>query len=83
MKLKAIVDEILEWTVIQTTLMWTILSTVLPYLKGVEESPTFAMYFTKQWQETLQVSLTNFLSIVFQVRNCCTYRFLLKMLAMW
>jgi len=41
-------------------------SSALPYLKGPEESPTFAMYFTRQWQDTLLVSLTNFLSIIFK-----------------
>ncbi|XP_018018798.1 WD repeat-containing protein 91 [Hyalella azteca] len=39
---------------------------VLPYLKGAEDNPTFAMYFSRQWQDTLMVSLTNFLSVVFQ-----------------
>lgn len=40
---------------------------VLPYLKGAEENPSFAMYFTRQWQDTLLVSLHNFLAVVFQV----------------
>ncbi|XP_042238421.1 WD repeat-containing protein 91-like isoform X3 [Homarus americanus] len=39
---------------------------ILPYLKGVEENPSFAMYFTRQWQDTLLVSLHNFLAVVFQ-----------------
>ncbi|RXG71127.1 WD repeat-containing protein 91 [Armadillidium vulgare] len=39
---------------------------VLPYLKSIEDIPTFSMYFTKQWQDTLFVSFQNFLAIVFQ-----------------
>ncbi|XP_066977723.1 WD repeat-containing protein 91 isoform X1 [Macrobrachium rosenbergii] len=39
---------------------------ILPYLKGVEENPSFAMYFTRHWQDTLLVSLHNFLAVVFQ-----------------
>ncbi|KAK4288121.1 hypothetical protein Pmani_038837 [Petrolisthes manimaculis] len=39
---------------------------ILPYLKGAEENPSFAMYFTRQWQDTLLVSLHNFLAVVFQ-----------------
>ncbi|KAF2365456.1 LIS1 motif, partial [Trinorchestia longiramus] len=39
---------------------------VLPYLKGAEDNPTFAMYFSRQWQDMLLVSLTNFLAIIFQ-----------------
>ncbi|XP_071476056.1 WD repeat-containing protein 91-like [Diadema antillarum] len=38
---------------------------VLPYLKSPEQSPTFTLYFTKQWEETLKISLHNFLSIIF------------------
>ncbi|XP_071487234.1 WD repeat-containing protein 91-like [Diadema antillarum] len=34
---------------------------VLPYLKSPEQSPTFTLYFTKQWEETLKISLHNFL----------------------
>ena len=41
--------------------------TVLPYLRGIEDNPTFAMYFSKQWQDTLLVSLHNFLAVVYQV----------------
>lgn len=38
----------------------------LPFMKSPEENPNFAVYCTRQWQETLQVSLHNFLSVVFQ-----------------
>ncbi|XP_050533685.1 WD repeat-containing protein 91 [Daktulosphaira vitifoliae] len=40
---------------------------MLPYLKNVEENPLFAIYFTKQWQDSFFVSLHNFLSIVYQI----------------
>ncbi|XP_030764146.1 WD repeat-containing protein 91 [Sitophilus oryzae] len=39
---------------------------VLPYIKNPEENPTFALNFTKQWQDTVLVSLHNFLATVFQ-----------------
>ncbi|XP_022097749.1 WD repeat-containing protein 91-like isoform X2 [Acanthaster planci] len=38
----------------------------LPFLKNPEQSPTFELYFSKQWQETLTISLHNFFSIIFQ-----------------
>ncbi|RZF32900.1 hypothetical protein LSTR_LSTR004291 [Laodelphax striatellus] len=40
---------------------------MLPFFKNAEESPTFAVHFTRSWQDTLLVSLHNFLSIVFQM----------------
>ncbi|VEN46288.1 unnamed protein product [Callosobruchus maculatus] len=39
---------------------------VLPYIKNPEENPTFSLHFTKQWQDTLLVSLHNFLASIFQ-----------------
>ncbi|XP_030841451.1 WD repeat-containing protein 91 [Strongylocentrotus purpuratus] len=39
---------------------------VLPYLRNPEQSPLFSLYFSKQWEETLKISLHNFLSIIFQ-----------------
>lgn len=38
----------------------------LPYIKNPEENPNFSVYFTKQWQDTLLVTLHNFLSLVYQ-----------------
>uniref|UniRef100_T1IIU8 WD repeat-containing protein 91 n=1 Tax=Strigamia maritima TaxID=126957 RepID=T1IIU8_STRMM len=35
---------------------------VLPFLKNPEENPSYAGYFTRQWQDTMLVSLHNFLS---------------------
>ncbi|XP_037730860.1 WD repeat-containing protein 91 [Drosophila subpulchrella] len=37
-----------------------------PFCKNAEESPTFALFFTKQWQDTLMLSLRNFLTTVYQ-----------------
>ncbi|XP_018785422.1 PREDICTED: WD repeat-containing protein 91 [Bactrocera latifrons] len=37
-----------------------------PFCKNAEESPTFALYFSKQWQDTLQLSLRNFLTTIYQ-----------------
>ncbi|CAH0554439.1 unnamed protein product [Brassicogethes aeneus] len=39
---------------------------VIPFIKNPEENPTFSLHFTKQWQDTLLVSLHNFLSSIFQ-----------------
>ncbi|XP_043218854.1 WD repeat-containing protein 91-like [Amphibalanus amphitrite] len=38
----------------------------LPFLKAPEDHPTFSVFFSRQWQDTLAVSLHNFLAIVFQ-----------------
>uniref|UniRef100_A0A0A9XRW3 WD repeat-containing protein 91 n=2 Tax=Lygus hesperus TaxID=30085 RepID=A0A0A9XRW3_LYGHE len=40
---------------------------MLPFIKNPEEHSTFAVNFTKQWQDTFLVSLHNFLSIIYQV----------------
>ncbi|EDV30318.2 uncharacterized protein Dana_GF23007, partial [Drosophila ananassae] len=37
-----------------------------PFCRNAEESPTFALFFTKQWQDTLLLSLQNFLTTVYQ-----------------
>ena len=37
--------------------------TVLPFIKNAEENATFAVYFSRQWQDTMFLSLHNFLSI--------------------
>ncbi|CAG9821908.1 unnamed protein product [Phaedon cochleariae] len=42
------------------------LETVLPYIKNPEENPIFSLHFTKQWQDTLLVSLHNFLAMIIQ-----------------
>lgn len=39
---------------------------VFPFCRNAEESPTFSLYFSKQWQDTLQLSLRNFLATVYQ-----------------
>ncbi|XP_057658359.1 WD repeat-containing protein 91 [Diorhabda carinulata] len=39
---------------------------VLPYIKNPEENPTFSLHFTKQWQDTLWVSVHNFLATIIQ-----------------
>ena len=38
----------------------------LPYIKDPGDNPAFSLYFSRQWQDTLIMSLSNFLSIVFQ-----------------
>ena len=37
----------------------------LPFIKNPEENPVFSLYFTRQWQDTLILSLHNFLAIVY------------------
>lgn len=39
---------------------------MLPYTKNPDENPAFSLYFTKQWQDTLLISLHNFLASIFQ-----------------
>ncbi|CAG9862188.1 unnamed protein product [Phyllotreta striolata] len=39
---------------------------ILPYIKNPEENPTFSLHFTKQWQDTLLLSLHNFLATIIQ-----------------
>lgn len=39
---------------------------MLPYMKNPEENPIFKLHFMKQWQDTLLVSLHNFLATIFQ-----------------
>lgn len=53
---------------------------VLPYIKNPEENCTFALHFTKQWQDTLLVSLHNFLASIFQVCKCDLFSSLFKKL---
>lgn len=36
----------------------------LPFIKNAEENATFTMYFSRQWQDTVFLSLHNFLSVV-------------------
>lgn len=42
------------------------LFSVFPFCKNPDEHPVFAVCFTKQWQDTLLVSLHNFLATIFQ-----------------
>ncbi|GFG39309.1 hypothetical protein Cfor_02234 [Coptotermes formosanus] len=44
---------------------------MLPWMKNPEENPVFQVHFTRHWQDTLLVSLHNFLATIFQVR-CIT-----------
>lgn len=39
---------------------------VFPFCKNPDEHPVFAVCFSKQWQDTLLVSLHNFLATIFQ-----------------
>ncbi|KAL7295358.1 hypothetical protein TKK_0011243 [Trichogramma kaykai] len=38
----------------------------LPFLKNPEDNPIFSVYFSRQWQDTMIVSLHNFLATIFQ-----------------
>ena len=37
----------------------------LPFIPNPETNPAFAGYFSRQWQDTLMLTLFNFLSLVF------------------
>ncbi|GBP27286.1 WD repeat-containing protein 91 [Eumeta japonica] len=39
---------------------------MLPYVQKPEENPSFSLYFTRNWQDTVIVSLHNLLATVFQ-----------------
>uniref|UniRef100_A0A6B2EE22 ARMC9 CTLH-like domain-containing protein n=1 Tax=Phlebotomus kandelakii TaxID=1109342 RepID=A0A6B2EE22_9DIPT len=39
---------------------------LFPFCKNPEEHPVFGVCFTKQWQDTLMISLHNFLATIFQ-----------------
>lgn len=39
----------------------------LPFVKNPEDNPTYSVHFSRQWQDTMLVSLHNFLSTIFQV----------------
>lgn len=40
---------------------------LLPFIKNPEDNPSFSLYFSRQWQDTLLISLHNFLACVYQV----------------
>lgn len=46
---------------------------VLPYVKNPEENPVFSVHFTRTWQDTLTVSLHNFLALIYQVREVSVF----------
>ncbi|XP_067011129.2 WD repeat-containing protein 91 [Anabrus simplex] len=49
---------------------------MLPFIRYPEENPSFALHFTRQWQDTLLVSLHNFLAMIFQCMpqpTLCSY----------
>lgn len=39
---------------------------VLPYIQKPEDNPSFSLYFTRAWQDSVIVSLHNLLATVFQ-----------------
>ncbi|GFY72982.1 WD repeat-containing protein 91 [Trichonephila inaurata madagascariensis] len=38
----------------------------LPFVKNADEHPTYSPFFNRQWQDTMLLSLHNFISVVFQ-----------------
>ncbi|GFR95079.1 WD repeat-containing protein 91 [Elysia marginata] len=40
-----------------------------PFVAAPADNPMFSLYFNKQWQDTLQLSLHNFLSVVLQAMH--------------
>lgn len=41
--------------------------TALPFVKNPEDNPAYSVHFSRQWQDTMLVSLHNFLATIFQV----------------
>lgn len=54
---------------------WCILA--LPFTKNPEANPTFRIYFSREWYQTLNTSLRNFFSTIF------TYLRILELYEMW
>lgn len=46
----------------------------LPYMKNPSTDPRFQVYFTKEWLDTLILSLRNFLCEVFEGIHILAYR---------
>lgn len=50
-----------------------------PFVKNPEDNPTYSVHFSKQWHDTMLVSLHNFLATIFQVGkrtpSLCIYEF--------
>jgi len=38
-----------------------------PFIKNPEDNPIYSVHFSKQWHDTMLVSLHNFLATIFQV----------------
>lgn len=55
-----------DWSSMQWSLNKTYFLSVFPFCKNPEEHSAFAVCFTKQWQDTLLISLHNFLSTIYQ-----------------
>jgi len=43
-----------------------LLLVALPFLKSPEQNEMFSAFFSKSWQDALQLSLFNYLSVIFQ-----------------
>lgn len=41
--------------------------TALAFIKNPEDNPVYSVHFSRQWQDTMLVSLHNFLATIFQV----------------
>jgi len=41
--------------------------TAFPFIKNPEDNPAYSVHFSKQWHDTMLVSLHNFLATIFQV----------------
>lgn len=41
--------------------------TAFPFVKNPEDNPIYSVHFSKQWHDTMLVSLHNFLATIFQV----------------
>lgn len=50
----------------------------LPFVKNPEDNPTYSVHFSRQWQDTMLVSLHNFLATIFQV--CIKWNLICKFL---
>lgn len=44
-----------------------------PFIKNPEDNPVYSIHFSRQWHDTMLVSLHNFLATIFQVSKRSTF----------
>ena len=50
--------------------------TALPFIKNPEDNPAYSVHFSRHWQDTMLISLHNFIATIFQVSSVFIYSML-------